>query len=332
MTRSSGSGSNSSPFNQNTLDINDGKKNLDFYHTIIDWKQNTDVVRQPAEHSASISDNDNNDYSYNGETAVAPGLYNFRCIWLIFGCGNGKIAHICLFTDDGKDGNDGDADDDDDDVEDDLDYNGSSSSGSDSIVIKIASTNADSPKSIVDREAATTTSSATTITTTTMAPAPDSAITNESMFNVAAAASSKTQNYNYNDEHYHFKDDASTLNDVNSNRPNLRRSSNNNNVIRSNAYEERNIYVSNNGLSDNANGGNDSTKSYIHIEVYKGNLDNGDDSSSINTATAKPKEIKPMADGSAIVHAGTEAVSHLHPNNNASPDSMTELSSTTTKT
>lgn len=155
----------------------------------------------------------------------------------------------------------------------------------------------------------------------------------------AAAASSKTLNYNYNTENYYSNDDLSVYNDVNNNRLNLRRSSNT--AIRSNAYEERNIYVSNNGLSDNANGGNDSTKSYIHIEVYKGNLDNGDASSSSNPATVRPKETKSMDDSSAIVGANANAfgvtsqqmgvASHFQPNN-ASPDSLTELSSTTIKT
>lgn len=64
MPRSSGSGTigSNSPSNQNTLDLNDEKQSLDFYHTIIDWKQNTDVIPP----SDSKSDNDNNDYSYDG--------------------------------------------------------------------------------------------------------------------------------------------------------------------------------------------------------------------------------------------------------------------------
>lgn len=44
--------------------MNDGKKSVDFYHTIIDWKQNTNVI-EPAE-TDSTSDNDNNDYGYIG--------------------------------------------------------------------------------------------------------------------------------------------------------------------------------------------------------------------------------------------------------------------------
>lgn len=49
------------------------------------------------------------------------------------------------------------------------------------------------------------------------------------------------------------------------------------------AYEQRNLYVTNNGLSDGIAGDSSSSiKSYIHIEVYKGNLD--------DLATAKPKD------------------------------------------
>lgn len=169
----------------------------------------------------------------------------------------------------------------------------------------------------------------------------------------SAVASSKTLNYNYNNENYYLKDDMSVYDDVNNNRLNLRRSSssNSNSMIHSNAYEERNIYVSNNVLSDNVNNGNDSAKSeqksYIHIEVYKGNLDNGGgDGGSSNTVTAKPKEMKSMIDSSAAVVAGANAYAFngkseqmgiisgdaMH-HNNASPDSITELSSsTTTKT
>lgn len=166
-----------------------------------------------------------------------------------------------------------------------------------------------------------------------MTPIADSAITDD--------ASSRTLNYNYNTENYYPNDDLSVYNDVNNNRLNLRRSSNSNTMVRPNAYEERNIYVSNNALSDNANGSNDSTKSYIHIEVYKGNLDNGGGSSSSNTATVRPKETRPADDSSAIVGANADAfdvtsaqmgvASHFHPNI-ASPDSITELSSTTIKT
>lgn len=48
------------------------------------------------------------------------------------------------------------------------------------------------------------------------------------------------------------------------------------------AYEQRNLYVTNNGLSDNAADSSSSIKSFIHIEVYKGNLD--------DLSPAKPKD------------------------------------------
>lgn len=51
---------------------------------------------------------------------------------------------------------------------------------------------------------------------------------------------------------------------------------------RMNAYEQRNLYVTNNGLSDNAGDSSSSIKSYIHIEVYKGNID--------DLSTSKPKD------------------------------------------
>lgn len=77
----------------------------------------------------------------------------------------------------------------------------------------------------------------------------------------------------------------SIYDDVNNNRLNLH--SNNAHV------EERNIYVTNNGLSDGGAGGNGASnaksngtaKSYIHIEVFKGNLD--------ALSTKKPKNSMP---------------------------------------
>lgn len=70
----------------------------------------------------------------------------------------------------------------------------------------------------------------------------------------------------------------SIYDDVNNNRLNLH-----NNNAHINAYEERNIYVANNALSDSANKTNDSFKSYIHIEVYKGKLD--------ESSTTKPRNM-----------------------------------------
>lgn len=165
------------------------------------------------------------------------------------------------------------------------------------------------------------------------------------MLNAAAAAaaatvSSKTLNYNYNNENPYSKDDMSAHDDINSNnnRLNLRHSSNI--TSRSNAFEERNIYVSNNGLSDNANSGNDSVKSYIHIEVYKGNLENGDGNG--GTVTVKPKESKPMRDVTAFASksdsigavkgdGGSGDTLQLH-HINPLPNGIIDLSSTATKT
>lgn len=126
--------------------------------------------------------------------------------------------------------------------------------------------------------------------------------------------STATSNYNYNNENYYSKDDMSVYDDVNNNRLNLRSSNTNG---RLNAYEERNIYVANNVLSDNAN---DSVKSYIHIEVYKGNLDNG-------AATSKPKETKSI-NGFAATAPATKSMTksmQLHPNES---DGTAEISTT----
>lgn len=107
----------------------------------------------------------------------------------------------------------------------------------------------------------------------------------------------------------------SVYDDVNNNRLNLRSSNNNNNNNgRSNAYEERNIYVANNVLSDGNT--NDSIKSYIHIEVYKGNLD--------GTVATKPKDVKSINafDGKATV----KSVHLMHLNNGT--DGTAEMSTT----
>lgn len=197
------------------------------------------------------------------------------------------------------DNTDDDADDDDED-EDDLDYNGSSSSGSssDSIVLKLGSKNVNSTKwskSSGER--------ATVVDAATGASESNAGISN-------ASTSTATSNYNYNNENYYSKDDMSVYDDVNNNRLNLR--SNNNG--RSNAYEERNLYVVNNVLSDSAV--NDSVKSYIHIEVYKGNLD--------GAMTAKPKNAKSMNAFDVKATAKSQQQLHL----NGTDSSTTEISTT----
>lgn len=194
--------------------------------------------------------------------------------------------------------NDDDDDGDDADDEDDLDYNGSNSSGSDSIVIKIASKDGNSSKLAdnpdtnrlppTERPNVDSIVTTSTATISTLAPA-------DANIGVAnASPSTATSNYNYNNENYYSKDDMSVYDDVNNNRLNLRSSNTNG---RLNAYEERNIYVANNVLSDNAN---DSVKSYIHIEVYKGNLDNG-------AVTSKPKEAKSI-NGFAATASATKSM------------------------
>lgn len=195
--------------------------------------------------------------------------------------------------------------DDTDEDEDDLDYNGSSSNGSDSIVIKIGSKDA-STRKLGDNldankpsvAAAQTTQRPIAIESTTTAP---------NIGHANASSSTATSNYNYNNENYYSKDDMSVYDDVNNNRLNLRSSSsssNNNNINgRSSAYEERNIYVANNVLSDS--NASDSVKSYIHIEVYKGNLDGA-------VVTAKPKDVKSI---NAFDVKAMEKSLQLHSNN-----------------
>lgn len=144
----------------------------------------------------------------------------------------------------------------------------------------------------------------TTTTTTT----DSNAISN----NASTSTSTATSNYNYNNENYYSKDDMSVYDDVNNNRLNLR----SNNNARSNVYEERNLYVANNMLSDNAV--NDSVKSYIHIEVYKGNLDGASSSSS----STKAKDVKSM---NAFNPKATAKSVQMHLNGTVSP---TEISTT----
>lgn len=182
--------------------------------------------------------------------------------------------------------------------ENDLDYNGSNSSGSDSIVIKIGSKNASSRKQTdnPDTNKPSTSERPISIDLTTTKPGGSNTLPS-------------TATYNYNGENYYSKDDMSVYDDVNNNRLNLR--SNNNG--RSNAYEERNIYVANNVLGDS--NVNDSVKSYIHIEVYKGNLD--------GTMTTKSKDTK------SINAFDVKAKSvPLHPNNGTAWTAQNQMPTT----
>lgn len=71
----SSSNSNLGGTNQNTLQIDDDKRNVDFFNTIIDWNQNIDTNQHLD--TESTSDNDNNDYSYNGNDAASGWLTVF---------------------------------------------------------------------------------------------------------------------------------------------------------------------------------------------------------------------------------------------------------------
>lgn len=76
------------------------------------------------------------------------------------------------------------------------------------------------------------------------------------------------------------------------------------------AYEQRNLYVINNELSDNAGNTNSSIKSYIHIEVYKGNLDDLSTSKTKNTfPTLKKTTARPIQQHSNSTHANTTKIS-----------------------
>lgn len=189
---------------------------------------------------------------------VAKSLCNFKAIYAEYWINHFHLIYLADDTDED---------------EDDLDYNGSNSSGSDSIVIKIESKTA-SPEKIADNFDTNKTSMFE------QPSADDSTLTESNVGATNTLPSITSSNYNYNEENYYSKDDMSVYDDVNNNRLNLRT----NNNGRTNPYEERNIYVANNVLSDS--NANDSVKSYIHIEVYKGNLD--------GTMTTKPKDTKPM--------------------------------------
>lgn len=232
---------------------------------------------------------------------------NFLCkLTQIIWDSESTISGYCTHTDDT------------DEDEDDLDYNGSSSSGSDSIVIKIGAKEASSRKLVDNTPSSTTTPSP--LASTTAASATERPIVIDSTTLVEpnigtssnSSASTATSNYNYNNENYYSKDDMSVYDDVNNNRLNLRSSNNNG---RSNAYEERNIYVANNVLSDG--NANESIKSYIHIEVYKGNLD--------GTVTTKPKDVKSI--NASDIKATAKSLQLLHLSN-LTTDRMAEIPTT----
>lgn len=168
--------------------------------------------------------------------------------------------------DDNADDVNGDDDDDDDDgdddaaaaaaTDDDINYDGDKISASESIVIKLGSKSTNSMK-----KGANTKPKSSAWTPTTKMSSTTKAST------VAATSTMAPIIMNSFNDDYYSKDDMSVYDDVNNNRLNLRNA--NGHV---NAYEQRNIYVANE-LSDGTSNANDSVKSYIHIEVYKGNLD-----------------------------------------------------------
>lgn len=164
---------------------------------------------------------------------------------------------------------------DEDDDNDDIDYNGNNISGSESIVIKIGDKNAttteiifNSDVSAIHKLVATNERNITNDTNTDNGENNVEYGTTNTPIITSTSTIAAPANYmnNFNNDYY-SKDDMSIYDDVNNNRLNLRNS--NGHV---NAYEQRNIYVGNE-LNENVANANDTVKSYIHIEVYKGNLD-----------------------------------------------------------
>lgn len=164
--------------------------------------------------------------------------------------------------------------------DDDINYDGDKISASESIVIKLGSKSANVMTKKMNIKPKSSAATASTVATSTV-----SSIMNS-----------------FNDDYY-SKDDMSVYDDVNNNRLNLRNA--NGHV---NAYEQRNIYVANE-LSDGAANANESVKSYIHIEVYKGNLDDlttlrtttvpATTATTTTTTTASPTTVPPKPDATS---------------------------------
>lgn len=155
-----------------------------------------------------------------------------------------------------------------------MDYNGNKNVASESIVIKIDSNDKITATSSLknDNKFYEDTVTERIIVDTSIRPTSiqrkQSSSTGAPTTPPSPITTQPIPNYNYNNEYYYAKDDMSIYDDVNNNRLNLHSSSGH-----INAFEERNIYMTNNVLSDAKSKTNDSSKSYIHIEVYKGNLD-----------------------------------------------------------
>lgn len=290
--------SSTSISSQNTVHIDD-KKTLDFYDKNIDATKNGDLyVDEQNVNDASETFGDDN------------------------GGGIGAINN-------GDTSDAADENEDDDEDDEDLDYNGNKSSASESIVIKIGSEDKGATGTIESNrtDSIFKMSPATILRTDTSTsgmgeklPSLDDALnvdaaraksrvgttTAAEIINIAPASVTTPAplvafaNDNYNNENYFSKDDMSVYDDVNNNRLNLRNSN-----ARPNAYEERNFFVANNALTDMAANASDTAKSYIHIEVYKGNLD--------DLSTTKPKIV--TAASKALNSADTKTtVRPMHAN------------------
>lgn len=153
-----------------------------------------------------------------------------------------------------------------DDDEDNEDYNGDKRTASESIVIKIGSNGKTASQPIYGN---IDTKNPINDLTTTASPSRYNIVDNNN--NGLPTISAKLNN---NENRYSRAE--SIFDGTNTNQSNLHSYNK-----RMKAYEQRNIYVANNALSDSTR--NDSFKSYIHIEVYKGNLD--------DLSTIKPKNM-----------------------------------------
>lgn len=109
-----------------------------------------------------------------------------------------------------------------------------------------------------------------------------------------STSSQTNANFDFNSDYY-SKDDISMYDDVNNNRLNLRNTNGH-----FNAYEQRNIYLANDLNEATSSAGADKTRSYIHIEVFKGSLD---------ALTSKPNDNKSENDAKHIAKVTTTPIS-----------------------
>lgn len=147
--------------------------------------------------------------------------------------------------------------------ENDEDYNGDKQIGSESIVIKLGTNEKTATQSPIHKDYLN-------------APKP---IVSSYDSNGNKILTSSASNNQKNHPLKHIKSITAIDDKTNANNSPNRLHHNNKQMK---AYEQRNLYVTNNGLSDNAAVSSSSIKSYIHIEVYKGNLD--------DLSPSKPKD------------------------------------------